>query len=109
MRDREGRLLTCPNLALLREDPEVGWWRETDAQHPNNRALSAPRSAPGIEDDTDEPDEEIRSPASYQQQNNATPYTELAEGIQVMTTMTEPVAVNTAFRNEGPLPGPSRH
>jgi hypothetical protein len=109
LRDGEERFMTCPNLALLREDPEVGWWRETDAQHPNNRALSAPRSALGIEDNTDEPDEEIRSPASYQQQNNATPYTDLAEGIKVMATMTEPVAVNMAFRNEGPLPRSSRH
>jgi hypothetical protein len=108
MRDGEGRLVTCPNLALLREDPKVGWWRETDAQHPNNRVLSTARNAPRTEDNTDEPDKEIRSPASYQQ-DNATPYTELAEGIQIMATMTEPVAVNTAFRNEGPLPGPSRH
>jgi hypothetical protein len=70
--------------------------------------LNALRDAPGIAEDTDEPDEKIRSPASYQQQSNRTLYMELAEGIQVMATMTEPVAVNTAFRNERPLPGLSR-
>jgi hypothetical protein len=47
IRNSDNRTVTCMNVAIMSEENrEIGWWRANDAQHLNNRAMSAPREPP---------------------------------------------------------------
>jgi hypothetical protein len=100
----------------LTEAAEAGWWCESDAQHPDNCALSAIREDSEDDGSTGEPEPTTPlSTHSYQEPPADIPMTHLAEQvdtitiesepIQVRVTMTEaPAAVaNLAIREGGPL------
>ena len=70
---QEGGWCFCPAFWLLPGTSGMGWWANTDPQHPDNRQLNAPRGEESPEEDTDEQQSHHSSWAPFPQNVNNTP------------------------------------